>query len=520
MNRYFYIHENDKEKTLNILGAEYTINEHNVLEHNGTEVDYDTSYITKETLNRNGINYWDVIKCPDCGEYTDCFYYIHSKNGDFYVCESCSYNYFYCDDCNEYFDDTYETFETQNGSNICEGCRFSDYTECHCCEELINSNNAYYCDDCDEYFCESCWDEHYHDDSLLYDYHEFSNWRLHHLPEETNENEPEFYIGHELEIDDGDDMEDAVSSISQVDGICMHDGSLSYRGIEFISHPLSYKYMLSKEQDYRALFDHLTNLGYKSHNTTTCGLHFHVTRPENPKVIDRIILFMETYKEEIFKISRRTSTSELNRWARFLSDKRQGTNPKLIKSLDYIVNNKDTSDRYQALNLTNSNTIEFRFFKGTLKYETFMADFEFVNNLVHYASDLTMPVEEMTWTKITSQGKFLPQYIQEHNLQCDTPIIDYSKEIIIEFNKDKDTIRIRVEDLIQDVLREISNRARQKNKTYQKVRVTTSKIYELNEQLTNLNCIIYDLDNMSVFDYNQLNYDKQLLESIERRLNK
>lgn len=520
--KFIQIADSDKDKALEILGDNYFLNDDYVLcfTPDQTEIAYSNTAI-KTKLQENNINFWDVIKCPDCGEYTEVYNYVNSKNGDFYVCENCITDYFYCEHCSEYYDDTYDTYETNEGYDVCEDCRWNDYVECNSCGAIVNNNDATYCDDCDNYFCESCWDDHYHESSLLYDYHEFRDWRPHYLPEEdTLETQPEFYIGHELEIDDGDDMREAVDSISQVDGICMHDGSLSDQGIEFISHPFSYKYMLSMEDKYRSLFDHLTNLGYKSHNTSTCGLHFHVTRPTNSKVIDRIILFMETYKEEIFKISRRASSAELNRWARFLSDKRTGVNPKVIKSLDYIVNNKDTSDRYQALNLCNSKTIEFRFFKGTLKYETFMADFEFINNLVHYASDLDLPVEELTWTKITSTGRFLPHYIEEHNLQCDKPIIDYSKELLIEYNKEKDTLRLEVEDLIQEILKDIANRARQKNKTYQKLKETYNFIYKVNGELSNLNGIIYDLDNMQPLDYNNLEYDKNSLISIKRRLGK
>lgn len=481
MKTYCMIYTESHEKIKEIL-PDYSLNDYGILMKDNNPVE--TTYELNEILSNNGILWFRAIKCHDCGEWTTEYYYINSRHGDFNVCSECSKDYFYCYDCEEYYDDSYETFMIHNGEEVCE----------------------------------SCWDDH--EDNLLYDYHEFNDWRLHHLPEEINENKPEFYIGHELEIDDGDDMKEAVNIINNIDGICMHDGSLSDSGIEFISHPLSYNYMLSKEEDYRKAFDKLANdCDYKSHNTNTCGLHFHVTRPTNSRIIDRIILFMETYKEEIFTLSRR-KTEELNRWSRFLSDKRSSTNPKIIKSLDYIVNNKDTCDRYMALNLTNSNTIEFRFFKGTLKYETFMADFEFVNNLVHFASDLDLPIEEMTWEKVVSVGKFLPQYITEKNLHTDKPIVDYSKEMVIEYNKEKSDIRIQVDNLIAEILKTIANKARTKNNTSQKLRQTTNVIYTYNEQLSNLQKLVYDLENIDIFNYNKLNNIKSNLQYIKERLGK
>ena len=514
MKTYFMIFTESHEKIKEIL-PDYSLNDYGILMKDNKPVE--TTYELNEILSNNNIAWSRAIKCRDCGDWTTEYYYINSRNGDFYVCSECSDNYFYCYDCEEYYDDSYETFTIHNGEEVCEHCRGDHYVCCHDCGELYHSDDVYYCDDCDEYFCENCWDDHYHQDNLLYDYHEFNDWRLHKTAEEP---EPEFYIGHELEIDDGDDMEEAVNIIDNIGGICMHDGSLSDSGIEFISHPLSYNYMLSQENAYRQAFDKLANdCNYKSHNTDTCGLHFHVTRPQNSKVIDRIILFMETYKEEIFTLSRR-KTEELNRWSRFLSDKRTSTNPKIIKSLDYIVNNKDTCDRYMALNLTNYKTIEFRFFKGTLKYETFMADFEFVNNLVHFASDLDLPIEEMTWEKVVSVGKFLPQYITEKNLHTDKPIVDYSKEMVIEYNKEKSDIRIQVDNLIAEILKTIANKARTKNNTSQKLRQTTNVIYTYNEQLSNLQNLVYNLENIDIFNYDRLNSIKRDLQYIKERLGK
>ena len=40
--------------------------------------------------------------------------------------------------------------------------------------------------------------------------------------------------------------------------------------------------------------------------------------------------------------------------------------------------------RYAVMNFQNGSTIEFRSFKGTLKYSTFISYLEFVDSLVHY----------------------------------------------------------------------------------------------------------------------------------------
>ena len=62
-------------------------------------------------------------------------------------------------------------------------------------------------------------------------------------------------------------------------------------------------------------------LGYKSHMTSTCGLHIHVNRDafgeneaEQEKVIERLLFFVETHWNELFTFSRR-SPHNINRWA-------------------------------------------------------------------------------------------------------------------------------------------------------------------------------------------------------------
>ena len=453
--------------------------------------------------------------CNDCNKFLpdgECIP-VNTVHGLIYVCDDCissSDNYFYCDDCNQWYLKSDYNYYYYGDNVICEYCRDDNYIVCDNCGDLVNINNDnyHYCDDCDRYYCSSCWDDHYHeDDSLLYDYHEFRDWRPQHT---DTESDPDFYIGHELEIDNGTLCDEVVSEItSKIPAICMHDGSLGYNGIEIISHPLSYNYMLSKEQNYRDLFSELTqNYGYKSHNTSTCGLHFHVTRPDD-ETVNRIILFMETYKDEIITLSRR-NTSEIQSWCNFLSDKVE-TSEKQLKSLDYIKKNKETSTRYMALNLTNYNTIEFRIFKGTLKYETFMACFEFVYNLTKLASNKEIPIEELTWTRVTSTGNFLPQYVIEHNLQTDKPIIDYTTELIIERNKQIGETKKELEKLYKlyinklNALTKIDNR-----KTLTLIDTSLLDLYH-----TYIACMVRDL---KYLQNNVIDIDEYTFENIKDRI--
>lgn len=481
----------------------YTNNNNEVMVEEYTET-------LAETLDNNNVDYEIGYSCSNCGEFIPDGYEtpVYSNIDKYVVCESCldeGYNngtYYQCEDCGTIYNDTVGSYETHDGRIICTDCRNNNYTECSNCGALYPDDDVHYCEECDEYFCDDCWYEHDHQSNLLYDYHCFNDWQPKKTPDEP---EPQFYIGHELEIDEGSDMREAVEQITNnLNGVCMHDGSLSDDGIEFISHPLSYNYMLSLENDYRSTFDHLINLGYRSHDTDTCGLHFHVTRPDD-EVVDRIILFMETYKEEIITLSRRKQ-SEIDDWCNFLSDKRYNTDDKTLKSLDYIKKNKETSNRYMALNLTNSRTIEFRIFKGTLNYETFMADFEFVYNLTTLASDLSIPVEELTWERVVSTGRFLPQYVNEHNLHTDKPIVDYTTEIIIERNKQKEEIKKELVVLYKQIVSKIHNMTAldKRKKNIEFINVNKFGVYS-----QWLNCILDDNSRLDIMFDNDWQDDIQ-----------
>ena len=402
-------------------------------------INVDGDLLCQECVENNS----DISYCSDCGEYhySDNMYYVNGIND--YVCEDClnNGNYFQCHDCGDY----YSTDEANScyGGNyyVCDRCRDNYYTYVDCCDTYIDSDNAYYSeeDGCD--YCE----HHYHEDRDIYDYHGFSDWRNHTL---ENENPP-FCIGFELEVEnteheyDNNELARFVKNTYPV--ICSRDGSIGY-GFEIVSHPLSYNYIVENQDKLKYMLKELSTRGCESHNPGTCGLHFHVTHPHNDDIIDRIILIMETYKQELIAFSRRTS-SQIGEWCKFLSDMKQGED---CKSLYYIKKNKETSTRYMALNLTNCNTIEFRIFRGTLNFDTFMASVELVNNIVTLCSDLSIPVEEITWDRLT-ETKYAHTYCDMKNIRS-TIIPKSNDEEYLKMEKKQNEFREKVCDTLDRVI--------------------------------------------------------------------
>jgi len=204
---------------------------------------------------------------------------------------------------------------------------------------------------------------------------------------------------------------------------CKHDGSLD-DGFEVVTHPMSLEYHM-REMPWQRVLDEAISMGYLSHRANTCGLHIHVSREafgntevEQDKVIARILFFMEKHWGELLKFSRRTQR-QLERWAA-----RYGYKEHLPDLLDDAKKGRGNG-RYSCLNLQNQDTIEFRVFRGTLKYNTLIATLQLVNRVCDVALFMTDDeLKGMSWTTFVSgcQEPELVQYLKERRLYINEPV--------------------------------------------------------------------------------------------------
>ena len=161
--------------------------------------------------------------------------------------------------------------------------------------------------------------------------------------------------------------------------------------------------------------------------TSTCGLHVHVnrtafgsTREAQDECISRVLYFVEHHWLELLKFSRRTEY-QMNRWAARYGYK---NSPKEI--LEDA--KKGCNGRYACVNITNYHTIEFRMFRGTLKYNTLIATLELVDKICELATDLTdTELKSVSWSDFVgslddSTESELITYLKERQLYINTPI--------------------------------------------------------------------------------------------------
>lgn len=307
---------------------------------------------------------------------------------------------------------------------LCSHCYEYEYVHCEQCGALIPQGDAYYPDDDDESpYCHSCYLEQL-DSATIHEYC--------YKPEPTFYGQGPRYFGIELEIDEGGESPAHAAKLlalaNSADNYlyAKHDGSLN-DGFELVSEPCSLLYHQNRIS-WQKVLQEAVALGYTSHKAGTCGLHFHVSRDafgETEELQDlaiaRILYFVEKNWEELLKFSRRTEL-QLKRWAARYGYKEQ---PKEI--LDHAKKGYG-GGRYTCVNLTNADTIEFRMFRGTLKYNTFLATLQLVDRLCDVAlfhSD--EEVKALSWTSFVSgldptQYPELITYLKERRLYTNEPV--------------------------------------------------------------------------------------------------
>jgi hypothetical protein len=285
--------------------------------------------------------------------------------------------YFTCDDCGEIFHNDYYNSINDGDRSVCERCYESDYA---------------YCEDCGT--SHTCDSDCFNDDSSDL----INSYSFRPAPKFRGKNgkfSP--FIGFELEIESKNgNKKDQAEDISDNLGEIIYlktDSSLS-NGFEIVSHPMTLQE--HKKIDYRLAFDSLAKNGARSHDTATCGLHFHLDKSkmsDTHKV--RFGTFFALQKSKLEILARRYSSSYAKFKAKNLKDRK-----------DYLKN----SDRYEAVNWQNDNTVEIRIFKGTLKFETFMASMELcqaIFNFTQLRQAFCTLNENQLW------GRFL-KYVQKN----------------------------------------------------------------------------------------------------------
>lgn len=321
-------------------------------------------------------------------------------------------------------------------------CKISACEDCSALEFNDDGTWAY---DGDRFICSHCCDHYYHysdnrdtyvhdddendddeNDSIIGEYHSSSD-KLGLIPSDHDQTKNPIYLGIELEMESNGSRDRYERAETLLNAIGTHkghqycllenDGSLN-DGFEMVSGHTS----LAVHRDQLSFFKNQF-AGMKSHDTRTCGLHIHICKTGmNMSHASKLILFInDSGNQRLVKaIARRDGSSFAqvkNKKASYTWLKNAKKNSGIRNQLMYL-----NDDRYEALNFKNPNTVEFRLFKGTLRYETIIACLEFTYASWYFAKD--SGINDLTTDNFLkyickpenrADTKFLREYLKQKN---------------------------------------------------------------------------------------------------------
>lgn len=340
---------------------------------------WDNRYIEDgdDIITRNDINNGLTDEYEICAECDDIYPTSDmTDTHDGRICTGClDNNYMYSSVMDEYI---HEDECVWVGDEVMtDNYREDNYTQCECCGEWYDQSEEG-CESDDGYdLCDSCADDYrlenglvyYKDSGYIQEYH--PNIDLHFYG-----NGPKF-LGCEYEVQGGGCNSHIAESIfgDYREFYCSRDGSLD-EGFEAITHPCSPSHMLSNI-DWETIVDKLDKNGYN--DTDGAGFHIHISREhfQSQSHIGKLIRFFSDNYQKLVNFGNRTWDTA-NKWAEPTD---YDTDDKFI---DIYSNAK--GERYSAVNVWPSETVEIRLFGCTYRPEVIRSYIQFVDIITDLAN--------------------------------------------------------------------------------------------------------------------------------------
>ena len=369
------------------------ITEGDEVEHNGNT--YCTDCVVEcdgcsTTLDSDdSITVGDYNYCTECGRICEhCSEGMASDDSYFisgvqeYWCDSCyTDDSFYCEACSENYSSRYSYFNVE-GTTYCESC---------------NDDNNWYCDDCDDY--------HHNDTACENESSSGSNccrmgrsgtgihdYNCKPSPIFKGKDKHGVYLGFELETEYANGISNASAYAStELEGVAYlkHDGSLN-NGFEIVTHPHTH---LTYREDSAILWNTIEKLrtyyNARSWDTDSCGLHIHISRKgfSSGAHLHRFIALVYHNAPTMMKFAGRKS-----RFARFNDVYTFDEYDRPVFSLKHKTGSPShyASERYSAVNTQNKDTIELRFFRGTMNTSGVLSSLDLAQAMVEYTRELRL----------------------------------------------------------------------------------------------------------------------------------
>jgi hypothetical protein len=355
----------------------------------------------------------DGVFCEDCGQWCQRCNSVVSNDETQIVddeswCQGCYENHsFYCESCDTHYSSRNDNWYVQ-GVTYCQGCY---------------EDNAYYCDEHDEYYnnddpCDCNGSPRIRHECGCRGY--IHNYSCKPNLEFKGYSRKGVYLGFELETeirgssDTVDQAAEFASNALSPIAILKHDASIGrdgYAGFEIVTQPHTHsEYRDNSAVLWQTIKKLRTDYHARSWDTTTCGLHIHVSRAgfNSGAHTHRFIAFIYHNSEMMMKFAGRKSD-----FARFNDVYKFDEYDKPIMSFKHKVGNprNNSTERYSAVNTQNRDTLELRFFRGTMNPSGVLSALDLTQALVEYTRELRLDdvkLGALTWDWFTD-------YVRDNN---------------------------------------------------------------------------------------------------------
>ncbi len=361
---------------------------------------YKTVSLEEETILYNGERYWKE----------DCRYSVYL--GEHLPEETFDENHFYCESCDSYYHENERTEHVFGSTNYCNDCFYEMHSYCHNCDDSIRNDESYYSDITNYDYCEQCYHNvHSYCENCNNDYwtedgcecgtaiHSYS-YKPDPIFFKNPKEKSTYFLGVELETESkGNSNSECAEELDDIsDLIYLKNDSSINDGFEVVTHPFSDCWYTENKSIFNDVLSTLRDNGFRSYNTTTCGIHIHITKSylSGLDLAKQHLFFCEN--EEFIKTISQRKPNNLDQWGKIKKDK---------KAIYDQSKKKGGSERYTAINLQNHQTIEFRIFRGTLNENSYHKNIEFVIALCKF-------VKVTSLQKLT-QGQFYNYIKQDKN---------------------------------------------------------------------------------------------------------
>lgn len=252
-------------------------------------------------------------------------------------------------------------YATVDDDTVCLSCYRDFYSTCYSCDQAVNDDDT--CsDDWGNTYCYCCFNNR--DDDSNEDIHDYDYKPI-----------PTFYGGGgtihygielELSTDDSDNATYVTDAMGRDRVYCKRDSSID-SGFELVTHP----HTLKAHRELWAKF--FANSVSDDCTADKNGMHVHIQRRYLSRLdVQKMVVFMNRAAHKPFVEF--VADRPVEQWAKVCGYK---------DNFNYRATDRD-SDRYCAVNVSNSATVEIRIFRGTVDKDRLFANLEFCDALVGF----------------------------------------------------------------------------------------------------------------------------------------